>query len=534
MPLSDLVQQWVAHQECPASPVPEGLDTDPSSRRQTPSNSGSNHSDDNDDDNDSSSSVSRDSAASGSQRLRTNAELLKLKRQQQTANARAQALLARHKRRLDAGPMELPQLDPDTASRASFQQANLAGKQAGHLWWNVFEEVPARGSTSSRQQKDSNRRRAVWLYFCNLAKALQGLFLSACRSSDSNAEQCISHVVSINTCDDSNVKMLADDGSSVEVRGVMCNIQQHLVVRNELAEDEVPTWFVLHQPLVALHRATATHLSQQFLSWVLCFCGKVGRRLAFWGVPDGLFQSVGQHAFIFVSDALRANDAVFRELCQKVRHHATHDGSPATVALQVHCSIHQVSLIRRTVVLGFEGYWSNLVRLGHLFESHSFRQRFHAAMATVVHESFDYLRVDELPSDMVTWKQEAIKRLRMASALPKRLKRLMHHLQIDNGCHDTDRICHWCVGPSCCEGGEQEALSKLIASFRSLLDRTVVPLLYRWKHAPDANHFVRDGFFFHRILPRTLEAIPTVKGVLGHIRTKIFLGLGWSRYVAVH
>ena len=399
-------------------------------------------------------------------------------------------------------------MDPEIAARASFQLENLTSKQSGRVWWDPFEDV-ARHSTRSRANKDKERRRSVWLYFRSVVGALKNLFLSR---NGSEADQAISHVISINTCDDTNIKMLADQRNAVEVRSVMSNIQHHLLVKDKLAEEQVPVWLVLHQPLIALHRATASHLGKQFLSWVLSFCGNVGHRLAVWGLPSDLFKFVRQHVFIFISDALRANDVVFKDLLQRAQRQARDYDDNKTTILHIHCSIHQASLILRTVVLGFPGFWSTLVRLGHLFESHSFRQRFRAAMTKVIHQHFVYMPVDELPPEVIEWKRKAIQHLHMASALPRRLKHLMQHLQKDNGDAAADQITHRCTGQACCPGGEQEVLSFLIQSFCNMFDHMCTPLLYRWKHAPDAMNFVRDGFFLHGVLPKTLEAIPTVKG----------------------
>ncbi|CAE7199753.1 unnamed protein product, partial [Symbiodinium necroappetens] len=402
-------------------------------------------------------------------------------------------------------------LDPDKAACAAFQKENFAGRQAVKSWWNIFEEIPVENTTF--QKKDQDRRRAIWLYFVSVAAALKKLFLGSGNDGEADfamAEDvpCISLVLSLNTCDDTNIKMLRAHKASAEIRSVMANIQQYVVLKdwNQATDNSVPKWFFLHQPMVTLHRATAVHLAKQFLSWLLAFCGDVGHRWTAWGVPQDIFRFVRRHVFVMICDALKTNDSVFKELCGKIRHHWAQQKDGKSVALQIHCGIHQISLTRRTVALGFTGYWSTLVRLGHLFESHSFRARFHTAMAKVVHENFMYCHVESLPDQVLNWKNATIKHLRISLARPKRMKKLVHHLIKDNGDPTSPQIVHWCLGADCCPGGEKEALATIMQSFHSLFDRLVVPLLYRWKHAEEANTFVRDGLYLHGILPKTLAA----------------------------
>ena len=255
----------------------------------------------------------------------------------------------------------------------------------------------------------------------------------------------------------------------------------------------------------------------------------MGQRLLSWGVPAALFRHVKRQTFIFISDALKTNDTLFRELSKVVQScmlqpesPISEDNRPKTAALQIHCNIHQVSLTRRTLVLGFDGYWSSLVRLGHLFEGHSFRQRFQASLVQIVRESFRYMQCSELPPEAATWRQQAIQQLRLHSndgpaKLSKRLLNIQRHMTKDNGDPRQATMTHWCLGASCCPGGEQEALSFLINSFSRMFEYTCVPLLYRWKHAAKANAFVRDGFFWHGILPRTLQNLPNMKGRMMHM-----------------
>ena len=91
----------------------------------------------------------------------------------------------------------------------------------------------------------------------------------------------------------------------------------------------------------------------------------------------------------------------------------------------------------------------------------------------------------------------------------------------DNGDPRSNSIIHWCTGASCCQGGKPEALSFLLQAYGNKFSHMCVPLLYRWKHATEANSFIADGFFWHRILVRTLEALPDTSGQFAQLHTEV-------------
>ena len=463
-------------------------------------------------------------------------ELARLQRKQRTAKARMASLLSRQHKKLQA--QHEGQIRTTADSVSSFQRNYFAGRMASKAWWNPFEEIHF-------ERAPHDRRRAVWLYFTSLINAVKRLFLGNSSGSEGPEQVApvISHVLSFNINDDTNIK-LQGHRTSRSVHSVMSNVQHHMAFMrtdpSEPSESSEPTWFVVQQPLVALQRATGSHLCQQFLAWSLHFAGYIGYRLQSWGLPGNLFQRVRCQVFVSVCDALKANNTVFRQLSKIVHYQRQQRQAPSNTeeaqpcesyVLQVHCMIHQCSLTRRTMVLGFEGFWSTLVRLGHLFESHSFRQRFQAALAKLVHENFQYIQCGScMPPDAVHWREKKIRCLRLycdhghgglvGATLSKRLKQLLKHIEKDNGDPEGGLIVHWCAGQTCCPGGEPEALATLVESFSKLFDNTVVPLLYRWKHAAQASNFVRDGFFLHRILPRTLELLPSMRGDLASFMFK--------------
>lgn len=223
----------------------------------------------------------------------------------------------------------------------------------------------------------------------------------------------------------------------------------------------------------------------------------------------------------YIGDALRVNDAVCAKLNKQVHYKCISHGDSGdptaqcqTLFIQMHCMIHQISLTRKHLALAFSGLWSNLVRLGHLFESHSFRLHFKRCMRQVISNNFHYISVDSLPSDAVSWRDARIKGLRLfsdsshgglsnSSGASKRLKALVNCTK-DNGNPSGDAFCHWCV-PGCCAKGKSEALEEMLNQYEAIFDRMPIPLLYRWKHAGQAIAFMRDGIVLHNILSRTLN-----------------------------
>ena len=329
---------------------------------------------------------------------------------------------------------------------------------------------------------------------------------------------------------------------------MMNNIQLHVAVpavpkSTDPMSESMPLesrLFSVHQPMVVLHRATAQHVFREFLSWVLSFCGVAGSRLTALGVPPDLYRHVKRHVLVFAGDANKVNDSMFSQLTKVVHHWhqgsiVLDDGGPVpkdtfTVAFQVRCLIHQVCLTRKTLAMGIESYWSTLVRLGHLFESHTWRQKFYVSIAAIVRENYSYIRVAELPEITGEWKSKNVRELRLFSdtarksgkigclnftpGLSKRYRALIQILAKDNGDPNSAQFVHFCTGQTCCPNGSEEGLGALVTGYISLFDHMEVPLLYRWKHCSSANDFVRDGFYLHRILPRALEHMPTVKCIL--------------------
>ena len=293
----------------------------------------------------------------------------------------------------------------------------------------------------------------------------------------------------------------------------MNNLQEHIV----LSESANAVWFGLHQPIAALERADTACLYSEFMSWVLAFAGYVGWRLQVWGIPPDLFKHVRRQTMCFVGDAIKVNDSVFKYFTQTIKSGPTPEQGKH-LALQIRCGIHQVGLTRRNIALGYEGYWSSLVRLGHLFEGFSFRTPFAASMSMLIQSSFEYVEVSKMPEEATSWNAAKIAALQLhldthmglgKGSMSSRMKGLLRLLEVDNGNAESTVFVHYCKG--CCPGGRQEACTKMISCYLDVFSHMPVPLLYRWKHGAVCNSYIQDGMFLHKVLVRTLTAMPTMK-----------------------
>ena len=94
---------------------------------------------------------------------------------------------------------------------------------------------------------------------------------------------------------------------------------------------------------------------------------------------------------IFVGDALPTNTAVFK-LERQLQRQAVQSGGWGILPLRFKCVLHQVCLVRRPAVLSVDRFWATLVRLGHLFEQHSFRRQFTLALVQILRSADGFQR----------------------------------------------------------------------------------------------------------------------------------------------
>ncbi len=468
---------------------------------------------------DSGGSRSSGSDSDSSQQMRErerDQELDSLRRRLRTANARCAAALSRQKRKLEEDR------EPDTRPDPVQNFQHLYFKSNATWVWG--DQCLHSRNKKKALLEPKGRQRAIWCYLRCLVKALHKLFLGGEGNQDESQSEKpeFAHVISISIADDTDIRLSSGIRGSSEIRSILNNNQHVIAVKKGRAShtDSLfeSRWFLIHQPLVALSRASAAHVLAEFLSWTLVFCESVGWRFRAFDLDPNIFMNVRRHVFILVGDANKVNDSMFSHMARAVHEHGNSNKINCVAAFQVQCLIHQACLTRKHLALGFDSYWSTLVRLGHLFESRTFRKRFYAAVTKVVRDHFDFFRVQELPAEAHVWKEAKINGLKLFSdaggrsgKMSRRYKTLQQILSKDNGDPAHEQFIHFCTGPNCCPGGPEDAMGVLVQSYIELLAFMPVPLLYRWKHAAVSNNFVRDGFFLHRILPRALETMPQIK-----------------------
>jgi hypothetical protein len=389
-----------------------------------------------------------------------------LKRRLQTESARSAALLKRQEVKLRK---EFHLAGKGTGT--GVKQPESSEQQFQKEWY-----TPSwKGNAKAVHKRD--RRRAVWCYL-----------VAALRSLLDFKQDGIAHIISTHIVDDTNQKFNVLAKEKGQVITVM-NSVQHMSIRYNSGECKC---LRIHQPLLPMPNARADTLFAFFSSWVLYSVAGTGwafKQMAQCiGATCSMFEGVFE-ATVICDDALKTNDAVFKNFRRLV---ATQGGDKRHIALQLKCCIHQYSLIRRPICLAFDGYWTMLVRLAHLFEAHSFRVKFSNHLAKIVAESFNYVSVVQLPALADTWRETRRAKLKTLSGgkSGRRIKSLMEIEMMDNGDTSCSAINHWCTG--CCTNGP-DALKRTVGKYvKHFGSGYAVPLLYRWKHAEEAQLFLQD------------------------------------------
>jgi hypothetical protein len=228
----------------------------------------------------------------------------------------------------------------------------------------------------------------------------------------------VHHILVSNVVDDASIKVKSSavyDGS-LEVKTMMNNIQNVAVFHSGCAKaaEHIP----ICQPAVFLDGSKATDMLLGYCSWLMISCVGVGEQWSRLGLPADLFHRAKIVVSFFVGDSLKANDTLFNVLrqCQHSKNkNATH--GPKHSSIQIRCLVHKLNLVRRPLALCFDQFWSTQVRLGHLFESSTFKFKFQEALAEAVCNIFDYVVVDALPQESMAWRRKAVTQLRLLGLL---------------------------------------------------------------------------------------------------------------------
>lgn len=359
---------------------------------------------------------------------------------------------------------------------------------------------------------ERDRARCVYSLIRSLAVTLEMLF----------APDRLFHALNCHIVDDTSTRMRGPAPTDPTTIYTIMNTVQTLHLRDGDADHcghhgspledlglcrslRVPT------PLICLENANTKGIYQAFISSALITARGVGSLFQRFGFSGDHTGKATWKTFIFIGDALKANESAFNEE-RKVLKKLQHQNH---LALKIKCAIHQVCLIRKPVVLLIPAFWTTLVRLSHLFECLSFRKAFATSMASVVSSSFIYLQTAELPPQAEKWAKTRASLKKFYNSDSKlRRAQLDKCMQFLNGDYESESVFHFCIDngqdPPCCSD-RQDSLKKALQLIVPFFARGyAAPLLYRFKHYSPAVSYIRLGCACHSLLIRTLRGMSSL------------------------
>ena len=231
----------------------------------------------------------------------------------------------------------------------------------------------------TKQKNSRERSRCVWSFLVALGKVVEQLFAPS---------TCAHHI--LNTCiaDDTSTTLRGQGISGNTVHTIMNTVQTGYVRYDALGRDR---WECLYipTPIQSLNSAKAPSLHANFSDWLLVTATGLGAKWLKLGCQE--FQSKWK-TVVLIGDALKANDAAWKgEKFSLAKQHKTNHCR--VLGLRVKCAVHQLALVRKPTVLSIEKYWSTLVRLGHLYETHSFRRSLGSAIMSVLQREGAFQRI---------------------------------------------------------------------------------------------------------------------------------------------
>jgi len=143
----------------------------------------------------------------------------------------------------------------------------------------------------------------------------------------------------------------------------------------------------------------------------------------------------------------------------------------------------------------YDGFWSSIVRFGHLFETAAFRQALRLCIVEEIVANFKLHIVEQLPEYFFEWTMKRAKVTRVhqpgiftQTGRIEKQYQVHNALQIiDNGDIDSQFYDHWHVpGRGCCREDARDTIdfSALCQICRGYFNRFGggfnVPLTYRW------------------------------------------------------
>ncbi len=430
----------------------------------------------------------------------------RLLRKSQTEKARTAALLKKQSTRLFRKHIQPQQTESPAETTLSVLQTCFF---TSHFSKAEYDADRYNGDNKSFTR---DRARCVFSLMKAVASTLCNLF------SPGSGDQAVFHVLNTHIVDDTSTRMRGPSSSDRTTVYTIMNTIQGLhfrvgicdddVVYSDFADPKTCVSFRVPTPLLVLENPNTKGIHESFTGSAIITARGVGQMIERFGLPKSIAAPVPWKTFVFIGDALKANNAAFRKECQEILKHKESLGNH--LALRVRCAIHQVCLIRKPIVLMIPKLWTTVVRLAHLFENLSFRKAFARTLASIVQQSFAYLQVQQLPTQSPEWHatREMLRgTFRSQSNSKLRREHFLKCLDFFNGDLRSECVFHFCIDSEqrpCCKGA-QDSLSKCLKLIVPFLARGYcVPLLYRFKHYDEAVSFLTFGCAVHKLLLRTL------------------------------
>lgn len=240
--------------------------------------------------------------------------------------------------------------------------------------------------TDRKQQFGRERARCVFsLLKCTLQK-LVALF--------DGREVC--HVVNTCIADDTSTKLRAAQSDRAVVHTIMNTVQNLFVRYGHGNDNTADTWESIHLPTPAacLESSRGDALHAAFTSWLVTSLSGPGVHWQRLGCPQDILARSKWSTCILVGDALKANDTAWRHECRILAQDRQDPNSSShkLLGIRMKCTVHQLALVRKPAVLSIDKYWTTLVRLGHLYETYSFRRALGAALISLLQREGQFIR----------------------------------------------------------------------------------------------------------------------------------------------
>ena len=318
--------------------------------------------------------------------------------QQRTSKARAAAALSKLKRKhgFPSVPEDGAGSTPVLTNGSDSWRERIQQSYFTPLVNDASNRTKTAFGDADRKKVFRERARAVMSFL----RQLPGLLKKMLRPCTDDANQCRPEsVIDCVILDDTSTTLRGSDGMPI-VHSVMNTTQTfHTSFSNGERESvHVPT------PCICLPTQKTEDVFLGFVAGVLLSSQGVGtimeslveKSIAECVEKDcptleALIGAFKWKIHIFVGDALPTNTAVFK-LERQLQRQAVQSGGWGILSLRFKCVLHQVCLVRRPAVLSVDRFWATLVRLGHLFEQHSFRRQFTLALVQILRSADGFQR----------------------------------------------------------------------------------------------------------------------------------------------